>query len=288
MRRSLLVLVLLASTLLTAAQEKLKELTLKDAITKAATDFRPEHMDGLQWIPGTEQYSFVKDNTLMRGGTGKMADLPIVTVDQLNAQLPKDKTLKNFPDIEWEGQDQFTFQHQNEIWLYVVGKSTLFGRMPVDPNAERVDVDATKHAMAYTLAEDLYVRTLSPNDPLRATSDGADGIVNGRSVHREEYGITKGTFWNPTGTKLAFYRMDESMVTPYSLEDISTQPSTFKKIRYPMAGQTSHQVKLGVFDVASNRTTFMKTTGAPDDYLTNISWDPPGTHVFIIHLNRAT
>ena len=36
MRRSLLVLVLLASTLLTAAQEKLKELTLKDAITKAA------------------------------------------------------------------------------------------------------------------------------------------------------------------------------------------------------------------------------------------------------------
>jgi dipeptidyl-peptidase-4 len=60
--------------------------------------------------------------------------------------------------------------------------------------------------------------------------------VNGKSVHREEYGITKGTFWSPDGDLLAFYRMDESMVTPYYVEDISTTPSTFKKFRYPMAG----------------------------------------------------
>ena len=123
---------------------------------------------------------------------------------------------------------------------------------------------------------------------MRITNDGTDGIVNGRSVHREEYGITKGTFWSPTGEKLAFYHMDESMVTPYFLEDIKTQPSSFKKIRYPMAGQSSHHVTLGVFDLATKRTVFLKTSGAPDDYLTNISWDPSGKYVFIIHLNRAT
>ena len=90
MLRHFLFAVLTAATLLSSAQEKLKELTLKDAITKAGTDFRPEHVDGLQWIPGIDQYSFEKDQTLMRGGIGKMADLPIVTMDQLNAQLPKD------------------------------------------------------------------------------------------------------------------------------------------------------------------------------------------------------
>lgn len=288
MRRSLLVLVLLASTLLTAAQEKLKELTLKDAITKAPTDFRPEHINGLQWITGTEQYSFVKDNTLMRGGTGKMADLPIVTVDQLNAQLAKDAGLKGIPDVTWESADRFSFEHNDRIFVFAIDKNALTERMTLDGKAERSDFDGAGQQVAYMLGEDLYVRAAGKGEASRVTSDGTDGIVNGRSVHREEYGITKGTFWNPTGTKLAFYRMDESMVTPYSLEDISTQPSTFKKIRYPMAGQTSHHVKLGVFDVASNRTTFMKTTGAPDDYLTNISWDPSGTHVFIIHLNRAT
>ena len=55
-----------------------------------------------------------------------------------------------------------------------------------------------------------------------------------------------------------------------------------------MAGQSSHHVTLGVFDLATKRTVFLKTSGAPDDYLTNISWDPSGKYVFIIHLNRAT
>ena len=288
MLRHLLFVALATAALLSPAQEKLKELTLKDAITKSFTDFRPEHVDGLQWIPGTEQYSFVKENTLMRGGTGKMADLPIVTVDQLNAQLPKEGGLKGFPDVSWETHDEFTFEHNDKVYQYWVVKSTLLERTELDPKAERSDFDSKHDRIAYTLGEDLYIRMPGKKEAARVTSDGMDGIVNGRSVHREEYGITKGTFWSPTGDKLAFYRMDESAVTPYSLEDISTQPSTFKKIRYPMAGQTSHQVKLGVFDVASDRTTFMKTSGAPDDYLTNISWDPTGKYVFIIHLNRAT
>jgi dipeptidyl-peptidase 4 len=158
----------------------------------------------------------------------------------------------------------------------------------LDPQAERSDADNKAHRVAYTLGEDLYVRSPGTSEALRVTTDGTDGIVSGRSVHREEYGITKGTFWSPSGNKLAFYRMDESMVTPYQLEDIKTQPSTFKKIRYPMAGQTSHHVTLGVFDLATQRTTFLKTTGAADDYLTNICWDPTGAYVFITHLNRAT
>ena len=288
MRHIPLFLVVLSLSLSVRAQEKRKELTLKDAITKAYSDYRPDHVEGLQWIPTTEQYSFVKDNTLMRGGTGKMADLPILTVDQLNTQLPKDGGLKGFPSITWESADQFSFEQNDKDYVFNVIKNSLTERLTLDGKAERSDLDATEHKMAYTLEEDLYVRSPGKTEALRVTDDGADGIVNGRSVHREEYGITKGTFWSPSGEKLAFYHMDESMVTPYSLEDISTQPSTFKKIRYPMAGQTSHQVKLGVFDVASNRTTFMKTSGAPDDYLTNISWDPTGKYVFIIHLNRAT
>ena len=142
--------------------------------------------------------------------------------------------------------------------------------MLLDPKAERSDMDDAKRKVAYTLGEDLYARVTGSAEAMRITNDGTDGIVNGRSVHREEYGITKGTFWSPTGEKLAFYHMDESMVTPYFLEDIKTQPSSFKKIRYPMAGQSSHHVTLGVFDLATKRTVFLKTSGAPDDYLSLI------------------
>jgi len=288
MRYSLLVLVLLAIAPRTQAQEKLKDLTLSDAITRAYSTYAPERVDGLQWIPGTSEYSFERDNALLRGGIGKIADRPIVTLEQLNAQLSKDAQLKSLPGLTWENATTIAFTHSDRAWTWDVPKGALRERMALDPAAERDDADAAGHAVAYTIAEDLYVRIPEEREPRRVTSDGADGIVNGSSVHREEYGITKGTFWSPDGKKLAFYRMDERMVTPYSLEDISTKPSTFNRIRYPMAGQTSHNVTVGVYDLASNRTVFLRTEGAPDDYLTNISWDLAGKQVLIIHLNRAT
>ena len=60
-------------------------------------------------------------------------------------------------------------------------------------------------------------------------------IVWGQSVHRNEFGIEKGTYWSPDGTKLAFYRMDESMVEDYPLVDVSQRQAAAKNIKYPMA-----------------------------------------------------
>lgn len=273
---------------LSNAQEKLKELTLKDAITKAYSDFRPAHVDGLQWIPNTDTYCFVKNDALMRGSVGKAADVPIVTLDELNKALPTSDGFKGFPEISWTSGSTFVIENNGHEYTFDIAKKTATHAYDLPEGAEREDHDASFAHEAFTLGENLFITGSGAKSPTQVTSDGMDGIVNGRSVHREEYGITKGTFWNPAGDKLAFYRMDESMVTTYQLEDITTKPSTFKKIRYPMAGQTSHHVTLGVFDVKSGKTTFMKITGAVDDYLTNISWDPTGKYVFIIHLDRAT
>lgn len=287
MLRRLSLLLPLAAVLSTAtAQEKPKELTLKDAITRA-WDYLPERLDGLQWIPGTKEYSYIKDDVLMRGGLGKMTDRAIVTLDKLNAGLPKEALLKGFPDITWDSATRFHFSSNDQVHAYDLGNGTMTKIVDIDPKGERLDEHPRTHNVAYTLGEDLYI-AVAGGAPVRVTTDGTDGVVNGRSVHREEYGITKGTFWSPQGDKLAFYRMDESMVTPYFLEDISTKPSTFKKIRYPMAGQASHHVTIGVFDLATKKTVFLRTAGAPDDYLTNVSWSADGKSVYVIHLDRAT
>ncbi len=288
MRRLLLLPFVALLPFLLPAQEKPKDLPLKDAILRSFSDLGPDRLNGLQWITGTEQYSFVRENVLMRGGIGKMADLPIVDLAKLNAGQPKEAAMKNVPAITWETADRFRFEHNDRVQVYNVTSGELSERLVLDEKAERSDMDDAGMQMAYTVGEDLYLRSTAQASEMRLTSDGSDGVVNGRSVHREEYGITKGTFWSPTGQKLAFYRMDESAVSPYLLEDISTKPSTFKKIRYPMAGQASHTVTLGIYDLATKSTLFLKTSGATDDYLTNISWDPAGTYVFVIHLNRAT
>ena len=87
---------------------------------------------------------------------------------------------------------------------------------------------------------------------LKVTNE-PEGIVCGQSVHRNEFGISKGTFWNPAGDLLAFYRMNESMVTPYPLVDITTRIALVDKIRYPMAGMLSHQVKVGIYNPATQK-----------------------------------
>ena len=81
--------------------------------------------------------------------------------------------------------------------------------------------------------------------------------------------------------------MDQSMVPSYPQVDISTRISTTYTDHYPMAGETSHQVKVGIYDVATEKTVWMQLVGGPEDYHTNLSWAPDGKTLYIFELNRA-
>ncbi len=103
------------------------------------------------------------------------------------------------------------------------------------------------------------------------TSDGSDGdIVYAQAVHRNEWGINSGIFWSPKKSRLAFYRMDQSMVKDY----------------YPMAGQKSHVVTIGVYDVEKDSVLYLQTADPVDRFFTNIAWSPDGRLIYIMELNR--
>jgi dipeptidyl-peptidase-4 len=268
-----------------------QQLLLRDAVLKAGTDLAPDRMRGLQWIKDAANYSYVtKENVLMRGTLGKSMDGPITDLAKLNKQFPDSAQLKAFPPITWADATHFRFMHMQRLYVYDTGDGTAKPLTVLVSGTENEDVEPNTGSIAFTKDNDLYIKRpgMGKNLPTRITTDGGNGIVNGQSVHRQEYGITKGTFWSPKGNLLAYYRMDESMVTPYQLEDISTRPSTFNAIRYPMAGQTSHHVTVGVHDLQSGNTVVLKTDGAVDDYLTNISWSADERYVHVVHLDRKT
>ncbi|MCC6938578.1 MAG: DPP IV N-terminal domain-containing protein [Flavobacteriales bacterium] len=280
----------LFTLLLAPSYAQQKELTLRDAILKAGTDLAPERLSALQWIEGDNTYSYVKGEQLMRGTLGKSVDQPIAELSAVNAQLPDSAKLKAWPSITWGSPTRFTFLHNERLFGFETTAGKLEAVTRIGPGAENEEVDAVNKAVAFTVENNVYLMRvgIGKNRPVPITTDGADGIVNGKSVHRQEYGIEKGLFWGPMGTRLAFYRMDETMVTPYLLEDIKTKPSTFDKIRYPMAGQTSHHVTIGIHDLASGNTVFLKTGEPLDQYLTNISWEPDDKHLLVVHLDRKT
>ena len=86
-----------------------------------------------------------------------------------------------------------------------------------------MDLDPKNYQVAYTIGSSLYVNS---RQQVFTVGEGGDGIVYGQSVHRSEFGIEKGTFWSPQGNLLAFYRMDESMVTDYPMVNTATRITT--------------------------------------------------------------
>ena len=147
------------------------------------------------------------------------------------------------------------------------------------------DWNAKSRAVAFVKDDNLYV-TDAEGKTRQLTTDGSHDIVYGQSVHRDEFGIFKGTFWSPDGMKLAFYRMNQSMVTDYPLVNIDTRIATEVPTKYPMAGETSHKVTVGVYDLKTGKTIYLKAGDPTDRYFTNVAWSPAGEAVYMIELNR--
>lgn len=138
---------------------------------------------------------------------------------------------------------------------------------------------------AYSKDENLWLR-LQNGTERQLTEDGSREIVYGRSVHRNEFGISKGTYFSPDGSKLAFYRMDQSMVTDYPQVNTFGRIATYEPDKYPMAGMKSHEVTVGVHDIKKNVTVYLKVGDPADRYFTNISWSPDGNRIYLYELNR--
>lgn len=162
------------------------------------------------------------------------------------------------------------------------------------------DWTAVSKATAFVGSDQqLYVQN-ADGKQVKLTTDGSREIVYGQSVHRDEFGITKGTFWSPDGHALAFYRMNQSEVTDYPQVDVFQRIATCEPDKYPMAGEVSHQVTVGVFNVQTGKTIYLDTpqhghTGKiPEDgtvsdeacYFTNIAWSPDSKTIYMFELNR--
>lgn len=228
----------------------------------------------------------VEECSVIDKNTGKESRL--FTLDDINAWAGTDENTKirqlmsvSFP---YAGQPLVLVTGKNERML-INFKSKKVAWRQTRQDAVATDWSKVSRAVAYVKDDNLFV-TDAQNNTRQLTTDGSHDIVYGQSVHRDEFGIYKGTFWSTDGTKLAFYRMDQSMVPDYPLVNIDTRIATLAPTKYPMAGEKSHKVTVGVYDVKSGKTVYLKAGDPTDRYFTNIAWSPDSKLVYMIELNR--
>ena len=139
---------------------------------------------------------------------------------------------------------------------------------------------------AYTKDWNLFLKT-ADGTVHQISTDGSREIPYGTSVHRDEFGIHKGTFFSPSGQLLAFYKMDQTMVADYPLVDIYKREAVEAPEKYPMAGMTSHKVYVGIYNPATRKTTWLETGDPTDRYFTNRAWSPDEKSIYIFELPRS-
>ena len=308
MKRILQLVVLFCMTaLMLSAQEK-KSFTLEDVIPGGNNYFNltPKNLPGLDWWGDICIQADVEEVKAFDVKSGKQTVL--VTLEEVNKAIEQGeksyqlthelKPLHSLMSVSmpWADKKVIVFQQSNYMVWYNFAEKKITNLFLLNEKATNFDFCKENGSMAYTVGNDLFIANQGDYDkmvnPALMICPDASGkavgpnIVYGQSVHRNEFGIMKGTFWSPKGTYLAFYRMDQSMVTDYPLVNTSTRTATLEPDKYPMAGMTSHKVTVGVYNVATGKTVYLQAGDPTDRYFTNISWAPNEQHIYVIELNR--
>lgn len=295
---------------ISSAQEK-KTFTLNDVIPGGDNYFNlvPKSMPGVQWWGDICVRTDIENIKKIDTKSGKESIL--VTLEEVNEALKNSempykltghiKPLRTLmaASLPWGDRNVITFTQYDDrtpgqkymIWYdfskkKIVNLFNLQGEGPTN-----FDFCKENGYMAYTIGNDLYVAhegdfSSMVNPKVTGNQQQEKDVVYGQAVHRNEFGIMKGTFWSPKGTYLAFYRMDQSMVTDYPQVNTTARIAELVPDKYPMAGMTSHKVTVGIYNVKDGKTIYLQAGDPTDRYFTNISWGPDEKSVFVIELNR--
>lgn len=285
-KQGLLLLAILLAPLSIMAQDK--QLTLHDLIPGGKTyeRFVPDNLKQLQWCG--ERYLYAKGDSIVTALPEKEETVAF-TRKKLNealtaAGLPIVGKLPVF-SVPYKDRPVLAFQTKGHRIHYDFETDQIVADYPLAKEGANYEFCPANDYLAYT--EGNNIRLLSPEKKTEiVTRETADHVVCGQAVHQREFGIHKGMFWSPRGSALAFYRMDESMVTDYPIVNIDARCAKVEPFKYPMAGMKSHEVTVGVYNLITGTTVWLETGLPKEKYLTNIAWSPDEKSIYIAELNR--
>jgi len=171
------------------------------------------------------------------------------------------------------------------VWDRASGRTVPVSRHPglqmfatFSPDAQRV---------AFVRDNDLFVADPFAGREMRLTQDGGDDVINGTTdwVYEEELDLRNAFRWSPDGTRMAFWRFDQSPVATYYMLNELEPYSRLVPVRYPKSGSANSLVEIRVIDIESGRVTTIENGNDRDFYLARMDW-AGNSELVIQRLNR--
>ncbi len=266
---------------------QLKKFTLEESVLQQGRKFGADKMLGFKWIPNTYNYVYCSEkwNKLLTANALDNKTKEIITLSDLNTNLGTD--FKSFFGIEFKDANIFIIA--NGLKYYEYNLATKTGKLTheLSDTFENATFDASKENIAFTENNNLYFFNKN-KEKIAVTNNDDKNIVSGQTISRSEFGISGGIFWSSKANYLAFYQKDETDVADYPILDSNELPAKLISIKYPMIGQKSEKVKVGIYNISTKKTVLITPKSrVSDDYLTNLSWSPDEKFVLIAEVNRG-
>jgi dipeptidyl-peptidase-4 len=277
-----LILSLLFSSLLCSVVAQ-KDLSLEEAVMGQYQQFYPEHIFGFNWVPNTDDYSYLdKYTNLMYANAKQGNDKKILTIQEVNEKMSSE--FRYFSGFEWKNSSSFYLKAKNVILLFDY-KSQEGKKIELPENAENINISVGSDQVVFTIENNIHYMTMDGESKVITDFDDKN-IVSGQAIARSEFGITGGLFWSPDATQIAFYQKDETYVHDYPLLNINEYPGELNAIKYPMAGQKSERAKVGIYNIKEGSIHYIEPRNGVESYLTNLSWTPESDQLVLAEVNR--
>ncbi len=141
--------------------------------------------------------------------------------------------------------------------------------------------------IAYVRGNDLFVQDYQTAKVTQVTTDGKkNSIINGYAdwVYEEEFAMDKAFFWSPDGSKIAYYRTDESKVMEYNMQKFTELYPQDYLFKYPKAGEDNARVAIKIYDLNSAKTSPVKVD--PYEYIPRIKWTQSSDFLAVMTMPR--
>lgn len=230
------------------------------------------------------KYSYTDEDfkeDLIDNSTLKLND-KIVRIDDYEFSSDESKVL-----IASNTESIYRYSSKSDYYVYEVGSKKI-SKLTEGSQQMYATFSPNANKVAYVKDNNLYYIDLAIGKEIQISSDGKKGeVINGASdwVYEEELTLVKAFMWAPDGSKIAYYKFNESEVKEWSLKYYNELYPEEVRFKYPKAGEANSKVDIYVYDLNTNQSTKLNIDG-DYEYVIRINWTNDSKAVAIQTMNR--